>query len=180
VEITHIITDKYSYPQGDPVQVNMGINNEGQAQDVIVSAIIKPYASGTMVDSLPLSTLKDLSGYGSFSDQWDSSGFEPGYYAVEVTIKDTGNNILDKKTHMFRIGISSGEVISLTANPGHFDTGDTISLSMAFKNTGTIPITGTAITRVKDKSGNTVKEFKHPVTGLTPTNSITFDVQSPV
>jgi hypothetical protein len=175
VEITNLTTDKDSYPQGDPVQINLGINNTGQAQDVIVSAIIKPSVSATMVDSLPLSTLKNLSDYGSFSDQWDSSGFAPGYYAVEVTIKDTGNNILDKKTRMFRLGISSGEVISLTANPGHFDTGDTISLSMTFKNTGTIPITGTAIIRVKDKSGNTVKEFKHPVTGLTPANSITFD-----
>ena len=175
VEITHITTDKDSYPQGDPVQINMGINNTGQALDVIVSAIIKPYASDTMVDSLPLSTLKDLSGYGSFSDQWDSTGFEPGYYAVEVTLKDTSNNVLDKKTRMFRLGISSGEVMSLTANPGHFDTGDTINLSMTFKNTGTIPITGTAIIKVKDKSGNTAKEFKHPVTGLTPANSITFD-----
>jgi len=175
VEITSLLTDKYSYPQGDPVQMNMGINNGGNPQDVIVSAIIKPYASDNMVDSLPLSTLKNLSNYGSFSDQWDSSGFEPGYYAVEVTIKDTGNNILDKKTHMFRLGISSGEVMSLTANPGHFDIGDTISLSMTFKDTGTIPITGTAIIMVKDKSGNTVKEFKHPVTDLTPANSITFD-----
>ena len=175
VEITHIITDKYSYPQGDPVRIDMGINNAGQAQDIIVSAIIKPYASDTMIDSLPLNTLKNLSGFASFSDQWYSSGFEPGYYAVEVIIKDTGNNILDKKTRMFRLGISSGEVISLTANPGHFDAGDTISLSMAFKNTGTIPITGTAIIRVKDRSGNTAKEFNHLVTGLTPANSITFD-----
>jgi len=175
VEITSLITDKHSYPQGDPVQINMGINNTGQAQDVIVSTVLKRSVSSTMVDSLPLSTLKDLSGYGSFSDQWDSTGFEPGYYVVKVTIKDTSNNILDKKTHMFRLGISSGEVMSLTANPGHFDAGDTISLSMTFKNTGTIPTTGTAVTRVKDKSGNTVKEFKHPVTDLTPANSITFD-----
>jgi hypothetical protein len=175
VEITSLTTDKDSYPQGDPVQIHMGINNAGDAQDIVVSTIIKPYGSDTIVDSLPLSTLSNLSGYASFSDQWDSTGVAPGYYAVEVTLKDTTGNVLDRKTHMFRLGISSGEVTSLTALPTSFDPGDSIALSMDFQNTGTIPITGTAIMKVKDQSGNSLKEFKHPVTNLAATNSITFD-----
>jgi hypothetical protein len=175
VEITSLITDKAAYPQGNPVQLHMGINNGGDAQDVIVSTILKRSPSDIIVDSLPLSTLSNLSGYATFSDQWDSTGFDPGYYTVEVTLKDTSGNVLDKKAHMFRLGISSGEAMSLTALPTSFDPGDTIALAMDFQNTGTIPITGTAIMKVKDQSGNTVKEFKHPVTNLAATNSITLN-----
>jgi len=175
VRLAIVRTDKAAYPQGESVRIDMGVNNTGGAQDVIVSTILKPYGSDTMIDSLPLSTLKNLSGYATFSDQWDSTGFNPGYYAAEVTLKDTSGNVLDTKAHMFRLGISSGEVASLTGLPASFDPGDTITLSMNFKNTGTIPITGSAIIKVKDQSGTTIREFKHPVTGLIPTTSITFD-----
>jgi len=175
VEVTRLQTDQDAYRQGDQVVVDIGLNNAGEAQDVIINAAIKPYGSQEVVAGLLLRTLQHLTGPASFSTKWDSSGSEPGYYCVEVTLQDINGNVLDRRTKIFRLGICSGEVASLTATPAYFDIGDRINTSLVFSNTGTVNITGTAVIRVQDESGETVQEFRHDVTDLTPRNRISFD-----
>jgi hypothetical protein len=174
VEIAALTTDKDVYWQGDDILVNLWLNNSGDTKDVIVEAVVKAESSGEVVDGLLLRTLKGFKGLASFSPQWDSSGVEPGYYYVEVTLKDTGGNVLDRKTEMFRLGISSGEITSFTATPEYFGIRDDIDINMAFNNTGTVNITGTAITKIKNSTGYAVEEFRHNVTDLTPSESISF------
>jgi len=173
VAITTLSTDRDEYQQGDTVMVDIGLNNSGEAQDVIVSALIKRYSTEEVVDGLFLRTLKNFTGLASFSPQWDSSGFEPGYYYVEVTLKDTGGNVLDRRTEMFRLGISSGEITNFTVTPEYFDIGDDIEINMMFNNTGTVNITGSAITRIINSTGCVVV-FRHNVTDLIPSESISF------
>ncbi len=174
VEIVTLRTDKDAYQQGDDILVNLWLNNSGDAQDVLVDAVVKSRGSGEVISGLLLRTLKDFAGLASFSPQWDGDGFEPGYYFVEVTLKDTSGNVLDRKTEMFRLGISSGEIASFTAAPECFDIGDEIGIAMAFENNGTVNITGTAIIRVLNSTGGTAYEFRHNVTNLTPSESVSF------
>ena len=152
VGITNLKTDRDAYRQGERVVVDIDLNNAGEV-DVIVNAAAKRYGTDEVVDGLLLHTLQELAGPASFSPQWDSNGFEPGYYYVEVTLQEPGGNVLDRRTEMFRLGISSGEITSLTATPAYFSIGDHISISLVFSNTGTVNITGTARIQVQDESG---------------------------
>ena len=174
VEIAALRTDKDAYQQGDDILVNLWLNNSGDAQDVLVDSVVKTGGSGEVVDGLLLRTLKEFEGIASFTPQWNSDGFEPGYYFVEVTLKDTGGDVLDRKTEMFRLGISSGEIASFTATPECFDIGDEIEIEMVFGNNGTVNITGTAVIRALNSTGDTAEEFRHNVTNLTPSESISF------
>jgi hypothetical protein len=175
VTITELTTDKDEYQQDDTVMADIGINNSAEPQDVIVSAVVNAYGSGEIVDGLLLSTLKNFAGPASFSPQWDSGGFEPGYYSVEVTLQDTAGNVLDRRTQMFRLGISSGEVTSFTATPEYFQMGDDIEINMTFSNTGRVSITGSAVIRAFSPTGDVVEEFAHEITDLMPAESISFN-----
>ncbi|HDS44700.1 MAG TPA: hypothetical protein ENN68_01145, partial [Methanomicrobia archaeon] len=167
-------TDKDAYAQGETVTVDVELNNTGEAEDVVVSAVVKRYGSDEVVDGLFLSTLTDFTGPASYSLQWNSGGFEPGDYVVAVILRDAENNVLDTKMGQFWLGISSGEITRFTATPEHFELGDVIAINMTFANTGTVPLAGTAIVRVIDVTGVTVAEYRHNVTDLLPSGSISF------
>lgn len=104
--ITTLSPDKNIYEPGDEVTVDMGLNNSGEAQDVIVSTVIKLYGTDEIVDSLPLRTLKSLAGDASFSVKWDSRDTEVGYYYAEATLTDTSGNMLDNKSAGFSLQVS--------------------------------------------------------------------------
>ena len=93
---------------------------------------------------------------------------------MEVTLKGTGGDMLDRQTEMFRLGISSGEIARFTATPECFEIGDEIGIAMEFKNNGTVNITGTAVMRVLNSTGDAAHEFRHNVTNLTPSGSVSF------
>ena len=133
VEITEIKTDKIAYEQGQSVAADIYIlSSSDKPVNVIVDATIK---SGDVdVDGLPLRTLKGLNGMVSLSYQWNSTSFEPGNYIFEVALRDPNGTLLDRKTEMFRLGISSGEIASFTATPECFEIGDNININMAFNN----------------------------------------------
>jgi len=174
VTIELLRTDKDAYEQGAIVMVDLGLNNSGGPQDVVVGAVVKPYGSEEIVDGLLLSTLTNFTGPATFSTQWNSSGFEPGDYIVEVILRDTEGNVLDTETELFRLGISSGEITSFTATPEQFELGERVNITMTFANTGTVNLTGTAIVRVIDVTGGTVEEYRHNVTDLLPSDTISF------
>ena len=95
--ITALYTDKDFYEPGDKVAIEIGLKNSGEAQNIVVSAIIKQYGSDETVDSLPLRTLKDLVGDASLAVEWDSHNFSIGDYLLEATLLDTVGNVLDLK-----------------------------------------------------------------------------------
>jgi hypothetical protein len=174
VEITGLTTDKDVYRQGDDVLVDFRLNNPGEAQDVIVNAVVRAEGSGQLVDGLLLHSLKGLRGPASFSPYWDSNGIQPGHYFIEGTLNDISGDVLDKKTRMFRLGICSGQITNFSATPESAEIGDDVEIKMAFNNAGTVNITGVAVIRISNAVGERIEEFRHDVVDLIPSESVTF------
>jgi hypothetical protein len=125
-----------------------------------------------VVDGLLLRTLQGLQGPASFALLWDSAGFAPGYYYIAATVRDSAGRQLDSETTLFRLGVLSAEIASLSATPFRFRVGDDIDISLQLSNSGTVAGSGEAMIRIMDESGATVRQFSHQVPGLEPGNSI--------
>jgi len=174
VEVHELATDASTYVQGDQVSIDLWLKNSGEAQDVIITTVVVEESSDEMADGLPMHSLEGLAGLASFSYQWDSTGIDPGYYNIEVEIRDNSGSVLDREMIGLEIGIYTGELQTFTATPECFDVGDEIEIDMAFNNTGTVNINGTAVIRVQDEAGEMVQEFTHDITDLAPADSISF------
>jgi hypothetical protein len=173
IEITTLEMGSDAYAPGDEVTVDIEMQNDGATQDVTVSALISQHGSGAEVVGLLLKTLNEMTGTASFSPQWDSAGAAAGLYDVEVTLRDTDGNLVDRTSQVFQLGANSGEVTALTATPEVFNVGEAISITMVFSNTGISVITGTAIVRVQDEGSTTAQEFSDAINGLAPGESLT-------
>jgi hypothetical protein len=106
IAITALFPDKDIYSPGDKVSLDIGLDNSGEMQDVVVSIVIKQYGSDVTVVGLPLKSLKGLAGEASLTEEWNTQGVEKGSYYAEVTLSDTAGNILDKKIIEIPIGVS--------------------------------------------------------------------------
>jgi uncharacterized repeat protein (TIGR01451 family) len=175
VEVSLLTTDEDEYAQGEVVSIELWVSNSGAAQDVIVDAVVKDGSTGELVDGLPLRSLKNLTGVSSFSYPWDSGGFDPGQYIVEVEVRDGQGNLLDQAMTGFMLGIFAGKVTTFTATPESFDVGDTISITLVFSNTGTVPISGTTVFKVLSESGELVQTLQRTFSGLAPGSDKRFD-----
>ncbi len=173
VDIELLTTDEDAYAQGDDVLVDLWVSNSGAAKDVIVEATIRG-AGDSVVDGLPLRKLHGLAGNASTSLEWDSDGFDAGYYAVQVDLRDSEGNLLDRAAREFRLGIVEGQIVSFDAAPTRFDIGDTIGVSTVFSNTGTVALTGTVVVQVRVEAGAVITIFTHTVSALGPSASVAF------
>jgi hypothetical protein len=174
VRITHLATDKHAYAEGKRVIADVTIAGGGGVQDVVAQAVIRRYGSGDIVDGLLLQPLDGLRGTATFTAQWDTAGAAQGDYYLEVTLRDTSGNVLDRETADFAVGISSGEITSFTATPRYFRVGDTINIHLAFSNTGTLPIAGTAEIRVRGPSGAVIWKKSYDIANLGAGQPVSF------
>ena len=176
VALEHVVTGQAAYPQGEEVQAELWLDNSGPAQDVIVSATVRRGLSGELVEGLPLHNLQGVLGAATAALTWDSSGAAPGPYYLDVELRDLDGNLLDQAAAEFQMGITAGKITTFSATPGLFEPGDPIDIAMTFHNTGTVPITGTAIIQVQTGDGMTVTHtFAHDVINLGPGAEIHFD-----
>ena len=165
--ITQLETEHEDYRPGERVRVNLALNHSGQPEDVVVNAAVKRCGTEELVAGLLLRTLTGLSGPASFSLEWDSTGFSAGDYFVAVTLQDSQGKVLDLQDRLVRLGIVSGEITSLSATPLDFEPGQPVAIGLAFGNTGTANISGTAVIQVRH-SGAVVQEFRHGIDNLAP------------
>lgn len=176
VEITSLANDKDVYEPGEQVAVDFELNNAGTAaKDVVVSTVIKEEGSGNLVGELPPRLLRDLKGKASYTATWNSGGSENGYYIVDAELRDTLGALLDSKTGSFRIGTSLGEITEFAAAPERFCVGDDVGISVTFSNLGQTSLSGIALIRIEDESGEIVQEFTHEFAELEPSRVVTFD-----
>ena len=172
IEIAALTTDRGAYGQGDEVQVELSLANSGAAQDLIVSAVVKAGATDDTVGGLFLQSLNSMTGTASVSAGWDSTGIEPGTYRIEAEVRDQAGHVLDREIAYLKLGVCAGEITDLAATPGLFRIGDAVAISMTFHNTGTVPITGTAVIQVQDAGSVVVQEFRTDIAGLAPGGSV--------
>lgn len=111
----------------------------------------------------------------SFSPAWDSGGQEADDYVVEVTLQDTGGSVLDRKRALFRLGVSAGEIVDFSVTPTRFAVGEAVDISLAFRNTGTTPITATVVINVRNEGKELIETFRHGVDDLPPEESVSFN-----
>ncbi len=175
VELVSLTTDQSVYVQGDPVSITLVLSNSVDAQDVIVNAVVKAFPDRP-VAGLPLRNLHDVSGMAFWTLEWDSSGIAPGDYYVEVELRNSQGDVIDTDSERFGLGIVSGEVSAINATPGMFEAGETIDVSLVFSNTGSVPITGTAIFQVQPTDSLTITALlTQTVAGLAPASATTID-----
>jgi hypothetical protein len=141
--ITHLSTGQPVYEPGEPVGVDLQVQNDDPALDVVVEAEIQDPAGG-VVSGLLLRTLHGLGGPITFAPAWDSTGTPAGDYRVVVTLRDAEGGTLDQDEVDFRLGAVEGEA-ALTVDPDTFAAGPHFDIELAFSNTGSVPITGTAV-----------------------------------
>ena len=171
-EITELNTDKSVYPIGEVVNIDLEIYNSGPSEDMVVNTLVREYASTEAVGSTFLESLDGLTGKAAFSDSWDSSGFEPGLYVVEVTLQKKSGEILDRSARMFELGIAEIETTSFSAAPEHFAIGDPVTISMEIGNIGSLSVSGTVIMKVQDETGQLVQTFRNDFAELPENDSL--------
>ena len=147
-------------------------------QAVIVEAVVRRQSSGEVVDSLLLRTLAGLSSLATFATAWDAEATgraAPGLYDVDVTLRDAAGDVLDSARAEFTLGVTAGELAGLTAEPQILVPGRAIDVRLSFRNTGSVPLAGTAVIRVRPVSGKDVKSFTHDFAALAPGGVLHFE-----
>ena len=145
--ITQLAIAQPVYEPGDWVDVDVKVRSDDPALDVVVQADIQA-PDGTVVSGLLLRSLHELEGSVAFAPSWDSTGTAPGDYRVVVVLRDAEGAVLDKADAGFRLGSVQGEVTALTVNPTIFASGPMFDIDLAFRNIGSVPITGTAVVEI--------------------------------
>ena len=110
----------------------------------------------------------------SFTLEWDSAGRIPGTYAIRAELLGADGYPLARADRPFGLGLAEGEITALSATPDLFAGGEAVDVSLSFANTGSTPLSGTAVVRVQDDSGTLLQEFSHDYVDLSPGTGTTF------
>jgi hypothetical protein len=176
VEILSLETDAKVYRQGNPVTVDVWLENSGPATDLIAQATLLTRAKGVVIDGLPLLTLHQAAGTASFAMEWDTTDAPTGDYTILIEILDTAGNLLDSLTEDFALGVAGAEVTAFSANQTEFTPGEALTLTMSVSNTGSISLTGEAVVRIQTGPEITATVvLTQPIAGLAPGESVNLD-----
>lgn len=98
VELTGLTVDRSLYAAGDPVQIEVNVNNPAASQDILIHFTVKKIDSGDVIDTLSPGFLKDLHGRASYQTVWTRTQ-ATGDYRLEAALTDMNGSLLDS---MFR------------------------------------------------------------------------------
>ena len=105
--------------------------------------------------------------------EWPTARRAIGQYIMEFVVSDASGNELDRERASFRIGNPRGEVTGFDVEPQCFKVGDDVELTLDFRNTGSIALSGSCVFRIM-KAGEVVDELRREMTSLRPGASKTF------
>jgi len=154
---------------GDTVRVEMFLqtDSQGEGKDILVEAAILQ-TGDEPVAGLPLRTLVGLRGLGSCAFDWDTAGVEPGDYRLQVILRDTAGNELDKQSCAFSVGSIRGVISKFTVTPACFEEGEQVMFSAGFTNGGDAAVSGTLVVEVQHESGVPMAERSVDFADLAP------------
>ena len=165
-QIEALALDSSAYAPGETASIELLVGNPGEPQDVIVGAEIRSNATEALVAGFPLRAVDGLTGTVSVGFAWDTGGVAPGSYEVRVTLYDAAGAVLDSDVRDLRVGEVAAEVTRLTAVPALVKAGVPTALSMDVRNTGSLPLDGTATFLIQDEAGATLATLTRPVSAL--------------
>jgi hypothetical protein len=112
ISITALFASLGDGDAGKVASLEVWIHNPTQAQDVIVSPVIKQYGSNEVVQGLSLRSLKDLVGEASYKTEWDSAGLDLASCYVEVSLLDDHGKVLARRISGFSPAASEAEEVT--------------------------------------------------------------------
>ncbi|RME83114.1 MAG: hypothetical protein D6775_09030, partial [Caldilineae bacterium] len=169
VEIALVGQSPLGYGQGEETAAILWLENSGPPVDAVVSASVRPETPGSQAQGLLLQTLTGMQGLAHFPVRWETDGFAPGTYLLEVEVRDPNGNLLDSTMTTVQLGTVSAEAENLRVTPIEFLPGDALDIAFDFRNTGTVPISGTATIQVLSyASHDTIATFEQGVGPVAP------------
>jgi hypothetical protein len=140
---------------GDAVDIGLVLSNGGHPLDVIVQPSIRDMATSEVLGGLSAVTLHDLEGTATADLTWNTAPYPAGDYLIVVELLDVRGLVLDTAVAEYHLGTYGARLTQFSASASTFSPGDTISLSMTAVNTGSVPITGTAVFLVQESESLT-------------------------
>ena len=169
VQIDSLDAAESSYEPGDAVNLVTVVSNGERARDVILQPSVRDMYTNDVLGGLPLMTLHDLAGTATVDLTWDTRPYAAGDYMIVVEIFDTRGLLLDKTATDVRLGTTGAELTQFTADRETFVPGDQVDLSVRVANTGTVPITGTAVFLLHASGSLSITQMiTAPINGLAP------------
>jgi len=97
VRLTRVSLDRALYATGDPVGIEVIVNNDDMAHDLFVHFTVRKLDSGTVVAELPSAYLENVSGRAACQAVWTPPQTVAGDFQLEATVTDMGGTILDTR-----------------------------------------------------------------------------------
>ena len=172
VRITGVVPGQGAYEPGEAIELTVLIENGGGAQAAVLTAHATRHIG--LGASVEVATREvQLGTSDSVVLQWQNPGVVAGVYDVEVVVRDTEGNELDRNGTTLRVGTPRGEVTVFKVEPAVFRVGDDIDLTLGFKNTGSCDLEGAAVFRIM-KQDELAGELRAEMTRMRPGESRTF------
>jgi hypothetical protein len=175
VDIARLATEYPVYPAGALVKAHLTVQHSGTQPIDVVAETTVLHNETDVVEKLPTVPMPSLKTLGWTTLPWDTANRPGGDYILEVRIRDTAGNELDRARTEFQVGQADGVITSFDFNPRDYRVGDNVNLSATFANTGSTSLDGTVIIAVQDAAGNAVTEFRQSFSGLAAGAAFRFD-----
>ena len=154
-----------------PVTVTLALRNTGAPVDLIVQATVTAPSGEEPAGGLPLVTLHALTETATVDLVWDSAGFAPGFYTLDVELLDMDNAgaVLARRSDEFQLGVAAAQIEDLVVAPTLFRPGDPVTIDANLRNTGDVSLSGTARVQIVGLGAlTTTLTFTDTVSGLAP------------
>ncbi len=176
VEITELTLDEEVINPNSPLDGLIELNNMiDDNQSVHLRAEVESYAGLIYSEGMPLKTIEIQPGYSAIVFSWDTTSIPNGQYKIKFILEEQSGKIYDLATKSFTIGSSTGNITQFYATPDLFNISDPIDITLAFVNTGTNNINGSANITISNSTGDIIKTLNLTITELIPSDEIIFE-----
>jgi PKD repeat protein len=168
-----ISSDKSAYDPGETVVLEVGLENAGGSENLILGITILQSGSLEVIDALPLMTLHEFQGAASIQMNWTETDVAPGEYIALAELNDTEGHRLSTASLSIPIGIPKVEITSFGAAPQHFEIGDEVVVEVTARNTGSVDASGACFVIVRNNE-MIVQATEINFTGVKPNHQRAF------
>ena len=173
LSINRIRTDPRICPAGDSITVELFLyNTSGQSQNVVAEAELVQSGDEDNSVGLPIKYLRHVPLLASCSWTVDSTQFPADVYDVNVRLKSMDGSLLAEGSAAVQIGESGGVLAPVQADPASFDAGETVTIGVAFENTGELPLNPIIVLEILKPDGTLIERLEDSAVDLQPQGTL--------